>query len=284
MKYAQLIIGLLAGTALGGAVVASTGIAPAGKSAAMDTEAVKVIVRQVIMEEPKLIVESVQKMQMDEQKKMMEGANEVLKDPAIREQVFNDPNAASVGPKDTKKVVVEFFDYDCSACKSMFKNVEALMAKDKDVRVVFHEYPIFGEASESNSKIAIAVNRLYADKYFNFHKKMMEGTGRGDSEKTLAIVKELGMDADKIKAEAAKKEVADILDANRILGEKMNIRGTPTFVIGDEIVPHGMSLEDMEARLSATGEPKPEPAAAADAPQVDVPATEAAPAEPAKTE
>ncbi len=65
MKYAQLIMGLLIGTALGGTVVASTGVAPGG---AADPEAIKQIVRDVISQEPKLILDSVQKYQMDAQK------------------------------------------------------------------------------------------------------------------------------------------------------------------------------------------------------------------------
>lgn len=255
MKYAQLLIGLLAGSALGGSVVASTGMGVKA-SDGLDTEAVRSIVREVIMTEPKLIIDSVQKMQMEEMRKQQESANEVLKDPEVRKQVFEDPNAASVGPKDSKKVVVEFFDYDCAACKQTFKAIDQLIAKDKEVRLIFHEYPIFGPTSETNSKLGLAVARLYPEKYYDFHKKMMEGSGRSEA-KTMSIIRELGLDTTKVKAESEKKEVTDILDANRKLGEKMQIRGTPTLVIGDEIIPHGMGLEDFEQRLSLPAKVEP---------------------------
>lgn len=251
MKYTQLLIGLLAGTAIGGSVVASTGVAPVTGGGNLDSEAVKTIVRQVIMDEPKLIMESVQKFQMAEQQKAQQGANEALKEEGVRELVFNDPNAASVGPKDSKRVVVEFFDYNCGACKMMFKSLDAVMKKDPGVRVVFHEYPIFGPVSDKNSHIGLAVNRLYADKYFEFHVKMMTHEGKVDDKVAFAIAKELGMDVEKLKAEADKKEVADIITANRALGEKLRIQGTPTLVIGDEIIPHGMGPEELEVRLQA---------------------------------
>lgn len=270
MKYAQLIIGLLAGTALGGAVVAGTGVSSTGNA---DTDTVKNIVRQVIMEEPVLIMESVQKYQMEQQRKQQEGLSEVLKEPAVRKQVFDDPNAASIGPKDSKRIVVEFFDYNCGACKMMFKSMQTLLEKDKDIRIIFHEYPIFGPASETNSRIGLAVNRLYPEQYFDFHSKMMTHEGRTDEKTALEFVKGLGMDAAKVKAESEKKEVADILDANRKLGEKMRIQGTPTLVVGDEIVPHALSPEDLEARLS-----KPQKA---DAP-TEEPKAEETPAEPEK--
>jgi protein-disulfide isomerase len=243
LKYAQLVIGLLAGTAIGGSVVASTGASPLGAAGAGDAEGVRKIVREVIMAEPKLILDSVQKFQMEQQKQQAGSASDALKNPDVRKQIYNDPNAASFGPKDSKRVVAEFFDYNCGACKMMFKSLDQLTKKDKAARVVFHEYPIFGPVSETNSKLGIAVNRLYPEKYFDFHAKMMTHEGRVDEKVALDYAKSLGMDADKLKAESEKKEVADILDANRALGAKIGIQGTPTLAVGDEIVPHAMSLE-----------------------------------------
>lgn len=260
MKYAQLIIGLLAGTALGGSVVAGTGTGASG--AALDKDAVKAIVRDVINEEPKLILESVQKYQQEQQKQAQASASESLKDEAVRKEVFNTENAGVVGPKDSNKTVVEFFDYNCGACKMMFKGIETLVAKDKDVRVIFHEYPIFGAVSDANSKIGLAVERLYAEKYWDFHVKMMTHEGKTDEKVALDIAKGLGMDVEKLKAEAAKKEVADVIEANRKLGEKLHIQGTPTLVIGDEIIPHAMSPEELESRVNAIGKGDAKPAEA----------------------
>lgn len=271
MKYAQLIIGLLAGTALGGSVVAATDTPVGGK---LDDAQVKAIVRQVISEEPKLILESLQKFQMDQQKQQAASANEVLKDATVRDQVFNDPNAASVGPKDAKKVVVEFFDYNCGACKFMFKNVQELVNKDKTARVIFHEYPIFGPSSEANSRIGIAVNRLYPDKYYDFHVKMMSHEGRADEKAAYGFAKDLGFDVAKLKAEAAKKEITDVLESNRELGQKLHIQGTPTLVIGEEIIPHALAMDELEAKLN---EGAAAPAPAADAPKADAPKPDAAP-------
>lgn len=251
MKYAQLVIGLLVGTALGGSVIAATGTTP-GASSAGDSESVKAIVRDVIAQEPQLILDSVQKYQMAEQQKKAAKASDALKDAAVRDQVFNNADAPNHGPKDSKRVIVEFFDYNCGVCKQMFKGLETLAKKDPTVRVAFFEFPIFGETSETNSKIALAVNRLYPEKYFDFHAKMMTNPARGtDAKVALGFAKALGMDADKVKAESEKKEVADILIANRAIGEKLHVQGTPLLIIGDEIIPHAMSPEDLEARVNA---------------------------------
>lgn len=251
MKYAQLVIGLLIGTALGGSVIAATDAAPRA-SGGGDNESIKTIVREVIAQEPQLILDSVQKYQIAEQQKKAEKANDALKDAAVREQIFNNADAPNHGPKDSKRVIVEFFDYNCGVCKQMFKGLETLAKKDATVRVVFFEFPIFGETSDTNAKIALAVNRLYPEKYFDFHAKMMTNPARGtDAKVALGFAKALGMDADKVKAESEKKEVADILVANRALGEKLHVQGTPLLIIGDEIIPHALSPEDLEARVNA---------------------------------
>lgn len=259
MKYAQLLIGLVVGTALGGSVVASTGKAPIS-SDAQSPDAIKAIVRDVISSEPQLILDSVQKYQQDMMKKQQESNNAVLKDPAVKDKIFADTNSAFIGPKDAKKVVVQFFDYDCPACKMMHKTIESVVAKDKEVKFVFREYPIFGEGSDFNSRIGLAIWRTSPEKYYDFYVKMMETTGqKSNKEKTLALVKSLGLNVDKIKEEAEKQEVKDIIADSHQLGQKLNVQGTPTLVIGDEIVPHALSPEDLEQRLNAPAENKAEP-------------------------
>lgn len=248
MKYAQLVIGLLIGTALGGAGVAATGTpTPTGT---MDHESIRAIVRETIAQEPQLIMDSVQKYQEGMRNEKTSAANEKLKDPATREAMFNDPNSPFIGPKDAERVVVEFFDYNCPACKMMFEGLDKLAAEDKAVKIIFKEYPIFGEQSETNSKIGIAVHRLDNSKYFDFHKKMMSHKGRADKAAALGFVKEIGLDPDAVMKEAESAEVAAILDAERKLGNTLNIQGTPTLVVNDEVVPHAMSYEDLKARVN----------------------------------
>ena len=255
MKYAQLIIGLLAGTAIGGAVVVSSGGSLTGggfKFGGVDRETVKQIVRDTISEDPQFILDSVNKYQQARREKDVQAASQSLKDPAVKAEVFDYADVAFVGPKDAKKVVVEFFDYDCPACHMMFKGIDELVKTNKDVKVIFREFPIFGPVSDQNSRLAIALARLYPEKYFKFHEKMMNGPGHNGSEaKTLAVIKSLGINTDKVKAEAAKPDVQATLDATKKLGAKLGIQGTPSLVIGDELIPHAMSGDDLKARVDA---------------------------------
>lgn len=242
---------LLAAFALGGGLswaAATQGVLPTAASG-VGEDKIKEIVRQVIQDEPKLIIDSVQNMQNAERQQKVAKASEALKDDTIRLALFNNSNSPFIGRADSEKTVVEFFDYNCPACKMQFKALEELHAANPEIKIIFKEFPIFGEVSDKNSAIGLAVHRVAPEKYFEFHTKMMTAEGRVDEAATLEIVKALGIDVEKIKAEAAKQEVKDILTSYRELGNKLHVQGTPTLVIGDEVVPNAASKEDILAKL-----------------------------------
>lgn len=247
MKYAQMIMGLLIGTALGGTTVAMQ--ASGGVRGNLDSEGVKKIVRQTISEEPKLIMDSVQKYQEDMRKKSQESASEALKDSAVRAAVYDTKNVGIYGPKNGKRVVVQFFDYNCPACKAQHRALAEVVAKDKNVTILFREYPIFGPVSETNSRLGLAVARLAPEKYYGFYEKMMAFKGHAEEKDAVKMIEQLGLDVEAVKAEAAKPEINSILEKNRQMGDKLQIQGTPTLVIGNEVIPHALGPDDLEQKL-----------------------------------
>lgn len=246
----SLLAGLLIGTALGGAAVSATLDGSNGGST-LDKEVIKQIVRETISEEPQLILDSVQKMQESKQKKDTEATTESLKDPKLKAEIYDSADSPFIGPANANKTVVEFFDYNCPACKMMFEGLDKLATNDKSVKIIFKEYPIFGPQSETNSKIGIAVHRIDDSKYFAFHTKMMSNKGRTDEKQALQYVKEIGMDPAKVKAEADSPEVAKILERERALGGKLKLSGTPTLIVDGEFVPHALTYDDLTAKLKA---------------------------------
>lgn len=273
MKYGQLMLGLLAGCALGAFVSAQN---PAMAGGAPDRAAVEQIVRDVIAKEPQLILDSVQKFQVDQRDKAMKTAGDALKDKDTHDKVYNDEHAAYVGPKDAKKVVVEFFDYNCPACKMMFAGLDKLVKENKDVKVIFKEFPIFGPSSDRNSKIGQAVWHLYPERYLEFHAKVMAKPGHTEEKSINEVVKEMGLNLSKLEEDSKNPDYQKAIDINRGLAQKLNIQGTPTLVIGDTVIGHALSYEDLVKQLDLKPTDKP---AAEEKPEVKAP-SESKPAEP----
>lgn len=249
MKYAQGIIGLLVGTALGGSVVAATteGTAVAGST---DKESIRAVVLEIIKEEPKAIIDSLNEFSAKQRNERQAEASAVLKQDGVKAKIFADDTLAYAGNKNGKHVVAEFFDYDCPVCKMQFQVFTELLKQDPELKIVFHEYPIFGPVSEENSRIGLTVAEMYPEKYFEFHEKMMGGKGHETTnDRTYGILKELGMDVEKVKSKSKSDEIVAKLDASRQLGQQLNIQGTPTVVVGEELIPHAVQIDELKAKL-----------------------------------
>lgn len=243
MKHTQTLIAAVVAAIVGAGSATLVGQQDAGGSS---DDAIK----NYIMANPQVIMDSVQKWQEDQRKQKLAGASEALKDEAVKKALYENPNSPAVGNLEAKATVVEFFDYNCPACKMAFKAIDELLQKDKNVKVIFKEFPIFGPVSDTNSKIGLAVHKLAPEKYFDFHKKMMSMEGRADEATALKFAGEVGLKEADVKAEIAKPEYEEMIGKLRELGTKLGIQGTPSLVIGEELVPHALDYNGLEAKVA----------------------------------
>lgn len=168
-----------------------------------------------------------------------------------KDELFNNPDSGSIGPKDARVTLVEFYDYNCGACKIMFNSLSSYLKEDKNLRVVFKEYPIFGANSEYPARVALAVHRLKPEKYFEFHKELMGYQGRVDASVTDQTIEKIGLDKAAVKEEAESKEVAAALADVRALAQSLGATGTPMLVLNDEIIPHALDIDTLRSKVAA---------------------------------
>jgi protein-disulfide isomerase len=142
-------------------------------------------------------------------------------------------------------VLVEFYDYSCGYCKKVFPSVAKLIEEDKNLKVVFKEFPILGPNSVITAKAALAANIIAPEKYLEVHEKLMNSRITS-KENLIDIVSSLGIDKDKLSSEMESDKVQKIIDDNKDLARDLGISGTPAFVIGDEFVPGAVSFEQMK--------------------------------------
>jgi protein-disulfide isomerase len=163
---------------------------------------------------------------------------------ANRQAIERDPRDYVVNPSGAI-TVTQFYDYRCPHCINVAPKIEALMATNKDIRLVFKELPIFGDVSEHAAREAIAMKRAGGD-VFALYKAYM-ATHPLDKAAIDRIAKEHQLDPNAVETGLAKADADKQLADVRNLAETLGIDGTPAFIVGDTMVPG----EDMDALTAA---------------------------------
>ncbi len=230
------------------AVTVSLGIAGAAK--AEDTAAPKAltkadvekIIEEYLMENGKVIMDSVDNYQ---RKSVQERSAEGLKN--NYDKLYNDSEAPFIGKKDGDVVLVEFFDYNCGYCKRALPTVEKLVETDKSLKIVLIDFPILGPTSETAARWALAAKKQ--DKYFEFHRLMMEHNGQITDEALRDVGKTAGLDVDQAARDADSADVTAQIEKNRALAQSVGVTGTPAFTVDMHFFPGAVPVEELKKAI-----------------------------------
>lgn len=202
-------------------------------------------IRAYLLDNPEVLMEAISVLEQREREAQL--ANDVALAQAYEDQLLNDGYSWVGGNPDGDVTIVEFLDYRCGYCKRAFPEVEALIATDGNIRFIVKEFPILGDQSTLASRFAIAVLRVEGDAaYKDVHDALM--TMRSDV--TMSALVEMsdtfGLDTAAISAEMQSEDISRIISENRALAQALAISGTPTFVIGDQMVRGYIPGDQME--------------------------------------
>jgi protein-disulfide isomerase len=145
------------------------------------------------------------------------------------------------GPKDAPATIVEFGDLQCPACKAAQPAIEALMAAEPNVRLVFQNFPLeMHNWAAKGAAYADCVGRASNDAFWKFVSKTYDTqadiTAENADEKLTAIADGAGVKGADIAACAAAPDTKARVDASLAFGKSMEVTGTPTlFVNGRRI-------------------------------------------------
>jgi protein-disulfide isomerase len=167
------------------------------------------------------------------------------------ETIFNSPRGVVLGNKDGDVTFVEFFDYNCGYCKRAMADMLDLMKSDPKLRVVLKEFPVLSQGSVEAAQVAVAVRMQDPGgrKYLDFHQKLLGGRGPADKARALAAAKEAGLDVGRIEKDLAGPEVRATIEENFKLADAMGMNGTPSYVIGKQIVVGAIGLEGLREKI-----------------------------------
>ncbi len=167
---------------------------------------------------------------------------------ARRDEVLNDPASPVGGNPDGDVTLVEFFDYQCPYCKTIFPSIQALLAEDRELRYVFKEIPILGKDSVFAARAALAARRQ--GKYLEFHMALMPTRGKLTETRVMWLAEKVGLDVGRLRRDMADRTIGDMIRRNLELADALGIYGTPAFIIGDTQVPGAVEIDTLKTLIA----------------------------------
>ncbi len=166
--------------------------------------------------------------------------------------IFSSKYQATIGNPNANATLVEFFDYNCHFCKGALPDITKLMKDDPNLKLVLKDFPVLGPGSVEAAKVASAArNQLPGDKFWAFHTKLLGTHGPVGKAEALAVAKELGLDMDRLAKDMEGPEVKAGLDEVMQLADSLQINGTPTFVVGQDLVVGAVGFDQLKDKVNS---------------------------------
>jgi protein-disulfide isomerase len=168
-----------------------------------------------------------------------------------RRYFTEDAVAPQIKPPNYDVTIVEYMDYQCPYCRATHGPLKQLLAKDHKIRVIFRDWPLFGDASVKAALAAVASK--YQGKYLPFHDALMETPLPLTDAKIRAAAAKAGVDWKQLEKDkvAHSEEIEDLFQRNDKQGQLLGLEGTPGFIIGDVQSFGGMTLEQLQESVAA---------------------------------
>jgi protein-disulfide isomerase len=177
--------------------------------------------------------------------------------PELEKQVEALPAAVVAANPNGKITLAEFYDLNCPYCRRASADIDELVRKNPDVRLVLVPFPVLGLPSILGGRVEFAVARLAPEKFYAFHKKVYEGRGTIDANRAMAAAQAVGLDGNAVAAIANEEGLTQKMLTHVKLGDALQIQATPGFVIrGVAIVgyPGPKAMTNIIAAVRLCGE------------------------------
>ncbi|WP_144753485.1 DsbA family protein [Bartonella saheliensis] len=203
----------------------------------IDSHQIQQIVREYLLTHPEIMIE-MQLILQDKLEKQNEYESErqtsVIH--SLKKEIFHSPHDAVLGNPNGKKVLVDFFDYNCQHCKNSYSDIENLIKEYPDLRVIIKDLPILGPDSIAVHTVAYAFRKQFPEKYPQFHKALLIHQGRVNEAKAIKIAVSLGADEKKLRNAIKDPNLQKTFQENIQIASTLHITGTPSYIIGNKIL------------------------------------------------
>jgi len=208
------------------------------------------IVKDYLLKHPEVLQEVIAELEKKQAAAQADRHRAAVK--AHAKPLFSSANQVTLGNPNGDVTLVEFFDYNCGYCKRAMSDMLTLLKTDPKLKFVLKEFPVLGQGSVEAAQVATAVRMQDKDgkKYLAFHQKLLGGRGRADKKRALAVAREVGLDMARIEKDMASAEAKQSLAEAFKLAEVLGLNGTPSYVVGSDVVVGAIGLAGLKEKVN----------------------------------
>lgn len=232
---------LLLAVAIGAGLLGAGGVFLAGRlGAPVGGERVRTeqIVHDYLVSHPEVLVEASSAL------RRRQSAQAIDADKAAILEPFGN---AWAGNPQGDVTVVEYFDYNCGYCRATLPAIDALIAGDPKLRVVYRDWPILSEESATAARYGLVAADM--GKFNEFHRALYAGGPISDATLAAAVTT-AGLDLAKVQAAAKTPRIEAELARNLDIAKKLGMSGTPSWVIGDQVISSALPIEELQRLIA----------------------------------
>lgn len=219
-------------------------------SPAQRTE-IEAIIKDYLLKHPEVLQEA--SAELEKRQAVAEAAKHqaAVKDNA--KALFNSSRQVVLGNPQGDVTMVEFFDYNCGYCKRALADMMDLLKTDPKLRVVLKEFPVLGEGSVEAARVSVAARMQdkSGKKFLDFHHKLLSNRGQIGRTQAQAAAKDAGFDMGRMEKDMAGDEPKATLEESFKLADALGLSGTPSYVIGSEVVVGAVGLPALKEKINA---------------------------------
>lgn len=215
--------------------------------AVIDADVLNPMIESYLMSDPKILQRMSVALDTTLQAEEREQATTAIA--SMQDAIFNDPDQVVLGNPDGDVTLVEFFDYNCGYCRAAVPDMAALLAEDPNLRIVLKEFPILSNESIDAARVAVLVGKADVD-YWTFHETLFTSRSQVDKQVALAAAADLGLSPVALELDMGTDAVAKAIQTSYEIARALNITGTPTYIIGNEIIPGAIGIDELRTRIA----------------------------------
>ncbi len=219
----------------------------AQQAAALDAATLNPMIEDFLMSDPKLLQRL--SVALEDTLRIEEQSRTETAMTNFRDDIFNAPDQIVIGNPDGDVTLVEFFDYNCGYCRNAVPDMAALLAEDPNLKIILKEFPILSNESIDAARVGILVSQTDAD-YWTFHQTLFSGRGKVDKVAALKAAADQGLSPVDLELRMGEENVARTIQKSYEIAQALGISGTPTYIIGNEIIPGAIGADELRTRIA----------------------------------